>query len=175
MKILLSGFWKIEQWTSRKRKKRKKQIHFNSEWIPNCDFVFEIGFSEPFGRDCAAALRFYAGVRVFLRTWKKSPWIFFFKREILPVRVVVSSPWLVQRSAFASSNQRDHNDSKSSPPEPLVLSQLSISPAAIEGTVVGWVRELEILVEVLFDRSRKNKLKETKLTNCRGISILDVW
>ena len=59
----------------------------------------------------------------------------------------MSSPGLVQRSAFASSDQRDHDDSKSRPPEPLVLSELCVSPAAVEGAVVRWVRELELSSE----------------------------
>ena len=55
----------------------------------------------------------------------------------------MSSPRLVERSTFASSDKSDHDDGKSSPPEPLVLSELGVSPAAVEGSVVGWVRELK--------------------------------
>ena len=65
------------------------------------------------------------------------------RRVILPVRVVVSSPRLVERSTFAGSDEGDHDDGQSSPPEPLVLSKLSVSPAAVENSVVGWVRKLE--------------------------------
>jgi len=57
----------------------------------------------------------------------------------VPVGVVVSSPRLVEGSAFASSDKSDHDDGKSSPPEPLILSEFGVSPAAIEGSVVGWV------------------------------------
>ena len=61
----------------------------------------------------------------------------------------MSSPGLVQRSAFTSSDQRDHDDSKSRPPEPLVLSELSVSPAAVEGSVVGGVGKLKgVLINV---------------------------
>ena len=65
------------------------------------------------------------------------------KRLFLPVRVVVSSPGLVEGSPFASSDKGNHDDGEGSPPEPLVLSELGVSPAAVEGSVVGWVRELK--------------------------------
>ena len=55
----------------------------------------------------------------------------------------MSSPRLVEGSTFAGSNKSDHNDGEGSPPEPLVLSQFSVSPAAVESSVVGWVRKLE--------------------------------
>ena len=44
------------------------------------------------------------------------------ERLFLPVRVVVSSPGLVEGSTFASSDKGDHDDGEGSPPEPLVLS-----------------------------------------------------
>ena len=55
----------------------------------------------------------------------------------------MSSPRLVEGSTFAGSDESDHDDGKSSPPEPLVLSELGVSPAAVEGSVVGWVRKLK--------------------------------
>ena len=65
------------------------------------------------------------------------------RRVFLPVRVVVSSPRLVEGSTFTSSDEGDHDDGQGSPPEPLVLSELSVSPAAVESSVVCWVRKLE--------------------------------
>ena len=65
------------------------------------------------------------------------------RRVFLPVRVVVSSPRFVEGSTFAGSDKGDHDDGQGSPPEPLVLSKLSVSPAAVESSVVGWVRKLE--------------------------------
>jgi len=59
----------------------------------------------------------------------------------IPVGVVVSSPRLVEGSTFASSDESDHDDGQGSPPEPLVLSELGVSPAAVESSVVGWVRK----------------------------------
>ena len=55
----------------------------------------------------------------------------------------MSSPRLVEGSTFAGSDEGDHDDGESSPPEPLVLSELSVSPAAVESSVVGWVRKLK--------------------------------
>ena len=81
----------------------------------------------------------------------------------------MSSPRLVEGSTFTSSDESDHDDGKGSPPEPLDLSELSVSPAAVEGSVVGGVGKLKgVLVNVI-------SLWRVELTNCRGMSILEVW
>jgi len=55
----------------------------------------------------------------------------------------VSSPRFVEGSTFTGSDKRDHDNGKGSPPKPLVLSKFSVSPAAVESSVVGRVRQLE--------------------------------
>ena len=78
----------------------------------------------------------------------------------------MSSPRLVEGSTFAGADEGDHDDGESSPPEPLVLSELSVSPAAVESSVVGWVRKLASVVKSAqvcsggSNLSKKNRLRD---------------